>query len=502
MLTSTIYSQELTPSDALRYAMDNITGTARFRSMSGAFGALGGDMSSLSINPAGSAVFNHNQGTVTLSSLNTKNNANYFGTQTSEKNNTIDINQAGVVFVFLNEYPNSKWNKFSIGVNYENTNNFNNDVFVKGINPTNSIDKYFLRYANGLPSEGGIFLSTLNNAYFGNLDFIDQQALLGYQAFIFNPVDADNNDNTVYVSNVPTNSNYYQESYIATNGYNGKLTFNVGAAYNDKFYFGLNLNSHFSDFTKSSAVYEAYDTDPTTGLQSVQFDNLVYTYGNGFSMNLGVIGKVTNDLRLGLAYESPTWMKLRDQLSQRVIAYCPDCGNNNPIIYNPNLTTEFESYRVKTPGKYTFSGAYTFNKKGLISIDYAIKDYGNTRFRQSFSVYSQNSNSYLESLNSNISNNMTLASEIRIGGEYKYKMFSFRGGYRYEQSPYKNDAIMGDLTGYSGGLGFNFGESKLDLAYSSSKRKQTSALISSGMNDVANINALNKVITLTYSINF
>jgi hypothetical protein len=39
----------------LRYSQDNLNGTARFRAM-GAFGALGGDLSSLNVNPAGSAI--------------------------------------------------------------------------------------------------------------------------------------------------------------------------------------------------------------------------------------------------------------------------------------------------------------------------------------------------------------------------------------------------------------------------------------------------------------
>ena len=33
--------------DVLRYSTDNLQGTARFQAMSGAFGALGGDLSSL-----------------------------------------------------------------------------------------------------------------------------------------------------------------------------------------------------------------------------------------------------------------------------------------------------------------------------------------------------------------------------------------------------------------------------------------------------------------------
>ena len=43
--------------DALRYSNENIQGTARFNSLGGAFGALGGDISSIDINPAGSSVF-------------------------------------------------------------------------------------------------------------------------------------------------------------------------------------------------------------------------------------------------------------------------------------------------------------------------------------------------------------------------------------------------------------------------------------------------------------
>ena len=61
--------------DALRYAQDNINGTARFRAMSGAFGALGGDLSSINVNPAGSAIFANNQVGITLSNNTITNNS-------------------------------------------------------------------------------------------------------------------------------------------------------------------------------------------------------------------------------------------------------------------------------------------------------------------------------------------------------------------------------------------------------------------------------------------
>ena len=48
LASTTIQSQDIT--DALRLSQDNLNGTARFRAMSGAFGALGGDFSSLNFN--------------------------------------------------------------------------------------------------------------------------------------------------------------------------------------------------------------------------------------------------------------------------------------------------------------------------------------------------------------------------------------------------------------------------------------------------------------------
>ena len=45
---SFVFTQDLT--DAIRYSNTETQGTARFKSMAGAFGALGGDISGVSIN--------------------------------------------------------------------------------------------------------------------------------------------------------------------------------------------------------------------------------------------------------------------------------------------------------------------------------------------------------------------------------------------------------------------------------------------------------------------
>lgn len=473
-----------TGADAVRLSQDNLTGTARFRAMSGAFGALGGDLSAISINPAGSAIFNYNSATATLTSYNVSNSSKYFGTTAKKNDNSFDLNQLGVVFVFNNTKENAVWNKFALAINYENTNNFDNSMFTAGTSAGSNMESYFLRYANGIGSEGGISLDALDNAYFEDLSFIDQQAYLGYNAFIFNPV-VDVPENTEYVSNVP-GGNIYKESSLVTTGYNGKVSLNMAGQLKDRFYLGANLNVHFTDYIKTTSYYEEYDGGGADALQWTEFNNERYTYGAGFSLNVGAIAKVTEALRLGLAYESPTWYRLQDEIQQNIIS---NVGGDLES-FNPGVIMVMDDYTIQTPGKYTGSLAYVFGKGGLLSVDYSMKDHSNTKF----------SGSRYNAINDELSNDLDWAGELRVGAEYRIKNVSLRGGYRYEQSPYKNGRTISDLNGFSGGIGFGFNNSRLDLAYSWYRRTMDTPLLTSGLSDASRVNNTNNNITLSYTI--
>lgn len=512
LTASVAQSQEI--SDAMRYSQDNLNGTARFRAMSGAFGALGGDLSSINVNPAGSAIFSNNQMAITLSNNDIKNNSNYFGTNSSEKTNSFDLNQAGAIFVFNNRNTNSNWTKVSMGINYENTNNFDNGLFSAGTNPNNSIDQYFLSYANtgnnGAPvpqqfvnREQGESISTLYsflgrnlpNRQFPNLNgFAAQQAMIAFynQGFIIDAADI-NDPNSPYITNVPSGGNYYQENSVYSTGYNGKLSFNAATSYKDKLYVGLNLNSHFTDYQKSSSFYEDNNAPLTNNytVSRLQFNNDLNTYGTGFSFQVGAIAKLTNEVRLGLAYESSTWYKLTDELSQSLIAVSANTGGElAPDEVDPQFINVYEAYTLQTPSKLTGSFAYVFGKSGLISVDYAIKDYSNTKFKPE-------NDSYFNDLNSDINSILDTTGELRIGAEYKIEALSLRAGYRYEQSPYKNGVTIGDLTGYSAGLGYSFGSTKVDLAYSYAKRNSQQGFFNQGFTDGASIDAINNTVSLS-----
>ncbi len=484
-----VNAQETTISDALRYSVENLNGTARFRAMGGAFGAIGGDMSSMNINPAGSAIFNYNQATISLSSFNKSSNASYFGTNSKTNDNTLDINQLGAVFVFNDNNAKSGWKKFALGLNYENANVFDDFIVSEGVNPYNSMDSYFLRFANSRPGN-------IAGNYYEDLDFIDQQALLGYDSYLIE-YDAVGDS---YYSNVPTGGNYYHKNTIESKGYNGKFTMNFSGAYEDKLYVGMNMNFHFTDYIRTSSLYES-NLNPfyPTGfsIDTARFNNEVYTYGSGFSMNLGAIYKATENVRIGLAYETPTWYKLNDELTQTIATNYYDASTTtmDQAYVVPNVVNVYPTYKIQTPSKLTGSATVLFGKKGLLSVDYISKNYAKTQFKP-------NNEIIYSTINTQIKNELQDNYELRVGGEYKIKQWSVRSGYRFEQSPYKVDLAFGDLFSYSGGLGYNFGNSKLDISYTNEHRARTEALLTSGLNDPARIKNYNNNVTLTYVVNF
>ncbi len=508
---ASLYAQDI--SDALRYSQGNIEGTARFRALSGAFGALGGDLSAVNINPASSAVFNQSYLAFSLSNSDVNTETDYFGNAVTNNDSNFNFNQAGVVFVFKNT-SDSPWKKFTLGVSFDRTNDFDDAWNADGINTNttnfnNSIGSYFSDIAQGFQTDqiSAFPDETLNEAYtaIGNeFGFFQQQAFLGFESFILEP-ETDADDNTVFFLNLEEGP--FDHNFVSTSsGYSGKAAFNFATQYEDKLYLGLNLNSHFFDFERTTVLVETNlngNLDPSNPnsrlVEVIDFENRISTTGRGFSFQLGGIYKVTPQFRLGLTYDSPTWYTIEEETSQflftRSIAINPDDATSpfvDEITINPNTINIFPSYRLQTPGQISASTAYIFGKKGLISFDYTSKDYGAIELRP---------DSDFTDLNTDISNILTRAATYRVGGEYKHEQFSFRGGFRYEESPYQNGVTVGDLTGFSLGLGYNFGNTKLDLTFDQWQRTDETPLFNIGLLDTATIDRRNSNITLSLGFN-
>ena len=66
----------------------------------------------------------------------------------------------------------------------------------------------------------------------------------------------------------------------------------------------------------------------------------------------------------------------------------------------------------------------------------------------------------------------------------------------------KNKKIMDDLTGYSLGFGYNFGRSKLDMAYNQSCQDTSHQLYDSGLTNRAVVEQRKTYVTASYTYNF
>jgi hypothetical protein len=479
-------------------SQENISGNARFEAMSGAFGALGGNLSAIHINPAASAIFNTNLLGLSTSTQSIANNTSYFGTSTPTENRNSGLNQIGGVLVLENRNTDVTWKKIAFGFNAQMQNSYNNTIQINGTNSENGLDTYFLDYAAG--KNGSVFGlndgETVRDVYkfFGEsagYGFEYQQAFLGYQGYIFDYFE----DDGMFVSNAIYSSVQHNHK-IQTSGDKWDMAFTISGQYNDWLYLGANMNISGIEYRQIISTTEGgYDSD--SPMREIFFQNDLYTYGGGFSLQFGAIAKPNKNFRLGASYKSPTWYSLKDEFSQFLETQSNDADGNsfNDVIDLTSTVNVYEDYTIKTPSELRGSLAYIFGKRGLMSFDYILKNYQNTHI-------GPNDNDVFIALNDQIDQSWTSVSSYRIGGEFRQGGVSLRAGYHHEESPYSNTSIIGDRSGYSFGIGLNFRSSVINLSLLNSEQRRSHQLYDTGLSDSAENDINFKHFTLSWNFNF
>lgn len=401
----TFTGQSLSYTDqAILFSTESNLGTARYMALSGAFGALGNDMSAVDINPAGLAVYTGGEISTTFVYRDTDINSSFYGNTINNNDDYFRFSQIGGLNTW-DSFGNPDIQKFSFGFNYSVVNHFNNNYIVQG--------------NSGIPE------------YPEDPDF-----------------NFDNDpDNDIFYDNVDD-----QYFYNYTSGINDKFNFSFATLYKEIFYFGASMAFHHIDFYQNT-VYEESSNDGDGNTMDVINAEYLSTYGNGFNFGLGIIVKPVENLRLGAAYQSPIWYNLSERFEQRRTYYFNGDLDPDPDYPVPN----YYDYQLKSPGKFIGSMAYIFGTHGLISFDYTYQGFNNTKLQPSSNFIDEN-----QYLNTGLRN----TSSFRIGTEWKYNIFSFRGGFRMIQSPFNNAPDAYDTQGYSLGLGIKFSPRlALDFAY-------------------------------------
>ena len=467
--------------DALRVSQNFYGGTARFQSMGGAFGALGGDFSSLTTNPAGLGVYRSSELVFTPTLMKNVTETSYLGSTNDDFEYNFNINNFG--YVAHIDVNSSGWKGFNFGIGFNRLNNFHQNTVIHTPSAEGSLLDEFVLLANGSedipipPSyyyEGmamggeGIYLydHTTGNTIAGkqsesNPDgFTDKEIS---EIPLYENMEYMND--FLYYAFVDGNELVYGQSLRKSYFNQGKLSeFVISGAgnYSDKLYIGATVGIQrfrfentilHTESTDGSAFQAIYDPNDRVYFKSYDFEENNNTWGTGFNFKFGLIYKPINMLRLGAAIHSPTVQRMESEFSTKMETFYYDGSN---VLSRSDLAVN--EYRIYTPFKAIGSIGIQIQKIALISLDYEYMDYSNMRFKSDGEDFSD--------LNNSMSSTFKAVHNIRAGAEVRLGTFALRGGIAYYDNPYSSSSDN-ELTTilYTGGAGINYKTVKFDVGY-------------------------------------
>jgi len=445
--------------DALNYSQTFNGGTARFVSMGGAFGALGGDFSSLSYNPAGLGIFRSSEFTITPSFKSRNVNSDYNGSSGEDTRNRLNFDNLGFVLSFKPyKERESGLISFNLGFGYNRTNDYYTYSYIKGSN-SNSMMDYFAANAYGYNYNDLTPDDTYNP--FNELGTNAWESIMAWNTYLINPLSA-----TEYEAALNAEDGVFQSNSISKTGGSGEYVFSFGTNFSNKLFIGATLGITSIDYTYSATYQEDAFASNDTIFNGDRFNNFKYrqtyeTKGTGYNLKLGAIYKLEG-LRLGLAVHTPTYYNLEDTYSSSMSS---DFLDGTAESYTPNGNYE---YHLETPFKTIASIAYVYKDLGLISLDVEHINYSSMRFRDGGDGYDYTTE------NDDINNAFKNVNNIKLGVEYRVKDVFLRGGYAFYPSPYKSGYLNKDANRslISGGIGYRSGNFFIDAAYQYSIQKE------------------------------
>lgn len=435
--------------DELLLSVEQYGGSARTMAMGNAFTALGGDIGSISINPAGSGVFKCSQIALTPSVDFINASSTYLGSVTKNYAGNFTVPNTGFVFTFDTGSASGILN-FNFSFSLSRKADFNTITSVSG---STSGSSYVASMASEL-AESGITFDRIDMDSgvepFNNVSSAYWPHILMYNAYI---IDLDKDyplDDAAYIPNTYSRDNMNnlripgelnQDLYRRTRGGIDEFTLNFGGNLSDILYFGVNLNLESVNYIVEESMSE-FSSDP--GLFDTGFDEVVcntwrQTTGLGINAKFGLIATPVSGLRLGATLTTPTAYSLTDTWDHTVYSYF---NHRNPDYQDWKRETPPGAYDWKTtsPMRFSLGAAYVIGKSAIVSFDYERVDY--SRIDNGF----------------NASNIFRAGAEARLGN-----FLSLRAGYAFYGSPETGRSATRLV---SGGLGFNLGNAVgIDVAY-------------------------------------
>ena len=445
-------AQAQTIYDALLFSERDYEGTARSVAMGNAFTALGGDLGSIGINPAGSAVAKYSQFTITPSltvASNTTQGASpytdgylpYFQRQFKQTATHFAIPNLGMTFNWETGRSSGLKN-VTFGFVMNRTNSWNEDVYAAGTNSTTSFMGAMAAEATWDSMLGSNL--NMNDAY----DYDPWRYVVGYQSGMISTFGG-YDDQFVGASEVifdnmgqaeislggPLDQSYGRRVRGAKNDYLINLGFNIS----DFLYIGANLgitsmNYSYDEYFKEAAIDPSDFEIALDNGQTMYFDSMKYKYSysantSGVYGKFGLILTPGMGLRIGAAIQTPTATTVNEYWYMSGETYYTDNGFNA----SAESPEGEDRYRFREPWRANFGAAYTLGKLAVFSVDYELCKYGNMKFRRNGF---DDDREYFIDLNNDIKNEFGTSHMLRAGVEVKpVDRLAVRAGYGLTTSP-------------------------------------------------------------------
>ncbi len=443
--------------NALIFSQQNYGSTARLKAMGNAFGALGGDFGSLSINPAGIGIYQRSEFSTTMSILNQNSTeATYQDNVNKLNNNNFNFKNFGYVSAIPSGNNSSGLISFNFGLGYNRLANYNQSSFAgASASPTSRMDA-FAQNTNGT-NYNSLVTSSTNDPYKNGVPWESKLAWENYLIDVTNP----NTTGDQYSTFLYSNEKVKQAQSANKEGYLNEYIATFGANINHKLYLGMTVG--MQDLYYDDAKY--YTESGAWG--SFDYSNRATSSGVGYNLKLGVIYRPTPELRIGAALHTPTYFYIKESyssvMSSNLVGISTDANGSH---YEATPVGNYD-YNFNTPMHAIGSVAYQFAKKGLISLDYEFVDYSAMKYKSGGDSYQFGTE------NTDIKAVYKAVSNLRIGAEYRLtEALSLRGGLEFLGNPYASNSYgvaqpNSDykFRTYNCGLGYRVGKISLDLTY-------------------------------------
>lgn len=433
-------------SDALRYSWLSFGGSARYNGMAGAFGAVGGDMSCMAVNPAGLARFTKSEMEISFGITETKANSVFYESTKSGNRVNFTLNNLGIVGAYQTR-ENSDWKSIQFGLSYNKLANFNGQTVISGVNPNSMLD-VFADDAYGY---------TESQLY----DALPFTAGPAYWTYLIDPLDTVVHS---YTTQIPYGG-VKQTRTITKKGGINETGITLSGNYMDKFYIGATIGFPGVRYSEEYNHKEEV-LDQSLELKDFTFSQSLLTRGIGVNAKIGAIYLPFEWLRIGAALHTRTGYSLSDKWSTDVISHF-----DNGDTYTDTSDLGTYNYKLKTPSRFIGSLAVVLKKWGMVSADYEVVNYSSALLK-STNYDPTNYDFYKE--NNAIKENYVRASNIRLGAEIRLKPFLIRGGYAIYGTPFDSDVVTNSAIKRSTtfGIGYRNHYFFADVAYVLTKWKE------------------------------